>query len=284
MRKIIPRGRTPGRYSEVKTGDWPRSAQVPERPEITGAGRKSETSHSSAGVAGVQRKARPPDGAELMNRSTNQNQSQANSVAGSYIASHRFASGLASRTALLEVVGVSRCPGTMTERANAAGTTRGPVAQNATTTGFGRQRIGSLSLAYETFDGPFFSGNTQAITGHHFTEGEVYPRRTPAAAAGSGGNGSTKTICFYRSPVRAIISPLTQRMVIDLNTQFRMTMMSGVLYTDQTPQLVTVQPDEQCDTMSHSERVILARTFLCDKLPATDSLDPRTMPRLLALG
>ena len=36
--------------------------------------------------------------------------------------------------------------------------------------------------------------------------------------------------------------------------------------------------------MSHSERVILARTFLCDELPATDSLDPRTVPRLSALA
>ena len=46
---------------------------------------------------------------------------------------------------------------------------------------FGRQRISALSS--ETFDSPFVSGNTQA--GHHFTEGEVYPRCTPAAAGGS---------------------------------------------------------------------------------------------------
>ena len=55
-------------------------------------------------------------------------------------------------------------------------------------------------------------------------------------------------------------------------------------YTDQTPQSVVVQPDEQCDTMSHSERVILARTFLGDELPVTDSLVPRTMPCLSALA
>jgi len=53
-------------------------------------------------------------------------------------------------------------------------------------------------------------------------------------------------------------------------------------YTDETPQSVTVQPDEQCETMSHSERVILAHTFLCDELP-TDNLDRRTVPRLSAL-
>ena len=55
-------------------------------------------------------------------------------------------------------------------------------------------------------------------------------------------------------------------------------------YTDQTPQSVAVQPDEQCDTMSHSERVILARTFLADELPATDSLVPRTVLHLSALA
>ena len=53
---------------------------------------------------------------------------------------------------------------------------------------------------------------------------------------------------------------------------------------DQTPQSVTVRPVEQCDTMSHSEQVILAPTFPCDKLPATDSLDPRIVSRLSALG
>ena len=55
-------------------------------------------------------------------------------------------------------------------------------------------------------------------------------------------------------------------------------------YTDPTPQSDAVQPDKQCDTMSHSERVILASTFLCDELLATDSLDPHTVPRLSALA
>ena len=55
-------------------------------------------------------------------------------------------------------------------------------------------------------------------------------------------------------------------------------------YIDPAPQSVAVQSDEQCDTMSHSERVILARTFLSDKLPATDSLILRTVPRLSALA
>ena len=43
-------------------------------------------------------------------------------------------------------------------------------------------------------------------------------------------------------------------------------------YTDSVPQSVAVQPDEQCDKISHSERVILAHTYLSEVLPATDSL------------
>ena len=62
-------------------------------------------------------------------------------------------------------------------------TTRGPVSRHATTTVFGRQRIGALSS--EMFVGPFGSGNIQAIAGHHFGEDEVYPCRTSATAAGS---------------------------------------------------------------------------------------------------
>ena len=62
-------------------------------------------------------------------------------------------------------------------------------------------------------------------------------------------------------------------------------MVPGVLSTnmnntDPAPQSVTVQPDEQCDNISHSEQVILAHTFLSDELLATDSLVPRTVPRL----
>ena len=55
-------------------------------------------------------------------------------------------------------------------------------------------------------------------------------------------------------------------------------------YTDPAPQSVAVQPYEQCAKISHSERVILAHTFLYDELPATDSLVPRTVPRLSALA
>ncbi|KAK2192719.1 hypothetical protein NP493_24g03024 [Ridgeia piscesae] len=55
-------------------------------------------------------------------------------------------------------------------------------------------------------------------------------------------------------------------------------------YFDPAPQSVAVQPDGQCDTMSHSERVILARMFLSDELPATDSLVLCTVSRLSALA
>ena len=44
-----------------------------------------------------------------------------------------------------------------------------------------------------------------------------------------------------------------------------------------------LQPDEQCDTMSHSERVILAARF-SGELPATDSLVYRTVPRISVLA
>ena len=54
-------------------------------------------------------------------------------------------------------------------------------------------------------------------------------------------------------------------------------------HTDTAPQSVTVQPDEQCDKISHSEQVILAHMFLSDELLATDSLVPRTVPRLSTL-
>ena len=54
-------------------------------------------------------------------------------------------------------------------------------------------------------------------------------------------------------------------------------------YTNQSPQSVAVQPEEQYDMMSHSERVFLARTF-DGELPATDSLVPPIVPRLSALA
>ena len=50
-------------------------------------------------------------------------------------------------------------------------------------------------------------------------------------------------------------------------------------YTDIAPQSVTVQPDK----LSHSEQIIQAHMFLSDELPATDSLVPRTVPRLSTL-
>ena len=55
-------------------------------------------------------------------------------------------------------------------------------------------------------------------------------------------------------------------------------------YTDPAPQSVAIQPDEQCDMMSHSERVILVHTYLSDELPATDSLVLHTVPHLSALA
>ena len=75
-----------------------------------------------------------------------------------------------NRTQLRENVGALN-----PEFAIEGATTRGPVARHAITTVFDRQRIGAL--ASETFDGPFVSGNTQAIAGHHFTEGEVTYQR-----------------------------------------------------------------------------------------------------------
>ena len=56
-------------------------------------------------------------------------------------------------------------------------------------------------------------------------------------------------------------------------------------YTDPATQSVAIQPDEQCDTMSHSERVILlVHMCLSDELPATDSLVLHTVSRLSALA
>ena len=88
-----------------------------------------------------------------------------------------------------------------------------------------------------TFDWPFGPGKTLAIDGHHFTQGEVYPRRTPAATAGSARQSDTdNNNVSCRSPVRAIIAPLTITlcMVTGLNIPVRMTMMPGVLWTAST--------------------------------------------------
>ena len=113
----IPRGRTPRRFSRAKTGYCPLSAQVTERPGNPGAGRKPETSHSSRTTG--EKLGRLPDGAKLMNCSTNQNPSQADSVAGA-----RF-------LYLRENVGTLN-----PEFALAGATTRGPVTRHATTTVF----------------------------------------------------------------------------------------------------------------------------------------------------
>ena len=73
--------------------------------------------------------------------------------------------------------------------------------------------------------------------------------------------------------------------MIDLSIPVWMTMVPvDEQYIDPAPQLVAVQPGEQSDTMSHSERVILALTFLSYELPATDSLVLRTVPRLSTLA
>ena len=85
--------------------------------------------------------------------------------------------------------------------------------QNATTTVFGLQQLGVLGLRSEAFGCPFFSRNTQAITGHHRHIHSIDLQQLPDLPI----NGLMKTICFYRSPVRAIITPLTQRIVIALN-------------------------------------------------------------------
>ena len=143
-------------------------------------------------------------------------------------------------------------------------------------------------MASETFDGPFFSGNTQAVAGHHFTEGEAYARRTSTAAAGSARqsvNENNLCLSFSCSGDNCTAHrAYGDRLEYPGSDDDDVWSSVDGQYTDQTPHSVTVQPDEQCDTISHSERVILARTFLSDELPAMDSLDPRTVPRLSALA
>ena len=87
MRKTgdIPRGRTRSQNQRFTSfGPGQRSANERKLPEPDENPRRHTVQLVSPGT---QRKARPPDGAELMNRSTNQNPSQADSVAiaGSYI-------------------------------------------------------------------------------------------------------------------------------------------------------------------------------------------------------
>ena len=128
---------------------------------------------------------------------------------------------------------------------------------------------------------PAGPGNTQAIAGHHFT-----PGYTPAGSAqqndinnnnlflplSCSGDNSTTHIAYGEWLEYSCSDDDDGWSTVDGQ------------YTDQTPQSVAIQPDEQCDTMSHSERIILAHTFLCDELPATESLVPRTVPRLSALA
>ena len=135
-----------------------------------------------------------------------------------------------------------------------------------------------MSLASKKFDGQLFPGNTQAIAGHYFIEGEVFPRRTPAAACGSAQQLVNENNLFLpfscsgdNSSAHTAYGDQLEYPGSDDDDAW--SSVEGQ-YTDQSPQSVTVQPDEQCDMMSHSERVILARTFLCDELP-TDKPLPR---------
>ena len=140
-------------------------------------------------------------------------------------------------------------------------------------------------MSSEKFDWPFGPGNTQAIDGHHFTQGDVYPHRTPAAAAGSVRQSDTDNNMFVLPFSCSGDSNTTHNHIVygdrlEYSCSDDDDAWSSVdgQYTVQSPQSVAVQPEEQCDTMSYSERVILTRTFLSDELPATDSLVPRTVP------
>ena len=130
----------------------------------------------------------------------------------------------------------------------------------------------------------------QAIDGHHFTQNEVYPRRTPPAVAGSARQSNTDYNIFYLPFSCSGDSNTTHNHIVygdrleySCSDDDDAWISVDGQYTDQSPQSVAVQPDEQCDTMSHSERVVLARTFLYDELPVTDILVPRTVPRLSTL-
>ena len=133
------------------------------------------------------------------NRRTNQKPPQADSIAGARLLKFRHANRQsacrpASQPALLGLVGVSNKQTAVTgkfrrikpEFAFAGSMTRGPVSRHATTSRlaepvFGRRQVGAVSS--ETFDWPAGSGNTQAIARHHFTPGDVYPRRTTATGS-----------------------------------------------------------------------------------------------------
>ena len=160
------------------------------------------------------------------------------------------------------------------EFAFAGSTTWGPVSRHVTNS---RLEEPVFGRRIDTVDWPVSLGNKQAIPGDNFPTSD-YPRRTPAA--GSAHQHDTDNNNFScSSPVRA----LTRSMVINLSIHVRMTMLPGSVdeqYTDPAPQSIAVQPDKQCDTMYHSERVIQAIALLSDELLATDSLVPRTVPHL----
>ena len=146
-------------------------------------------------------------------------------------------------------------------------------------------------MSSETFDWPLGPGKTQAIDAHHFTQGDVCPRRTPAAAAGSARQSDTDANNFLLPFSCSGDNNTTHNHIVygdrlEYSCSDDDDAWSSVdgQYTVQSPQSVAVQPEEQCDMMSHSERVILARTFLGDELPVTDSLVPRTVPFLSALA
>ena len=91
--------------------------------------------------------------------------------------------------------------------------TRGQVSRHATTLQlaelvFDRRRIDTVSS--EFFERPFGPGNTQAIDGHHFTQVMYVHAIHQQQLLVPLGKVTPTTIIFYcRSPVRAIITPLT---------------------------------------------------------------------------
>ena len=286
---------------ERRWGRCPESSS----PEGRRAGRPANAggSHRSAGSSESQRLT-PFGAGHRPNQRTNQKRPQADSVSGARLFRHANRQSVwppASRLVLLDLVGVSRYLGTVAEKnrlqlreylgalnpgfAFAGFLTRGPVSRHATTSRlaepvFGRRQVGAMSS--ETFDCPAGPGNTQVIAGHHFTPGDVYPQRTPAEAAGSARQRDIDNSNFFL-PLGCLGDNSTAHIAYGdrleyscLDDDDAWSSVNGQ-YTDPTPQSVSVQLDEQCDTMSHSEQIILARTFVCDELPATDSLVPHTV-------
>ena len=91
---------------------WSRSPNDQELPAPDENSRRHTVRLWSPGIR-REKLGRAPDGAELMNRSTNQNPSQADAVTEArfvHFANHQSASRLASQPALLELVGGSHYP------------------------------------------------------------------------------------------------------------------------------------------------------------------------------